>query len=677
MNAFKQIPFFRICIPFVTGILIAKIAELPAFHPVILPVVLLAAFLCFLSKEKTTVIKIIFLICTDIFLFVFAVNLLNLNAIRNDKAYFAKLLKADTTNKIIVEISDLPVETARFIKCELKVLEVNDNERYIPAKGKLIGYFRKSQQSDKINFGKILLINSRLLEIEEPKNPFEFDYKNYMANRQFHYVTFADSNAYAITDLPSGLPALWLAGLKTKQYILSSLKSSGLTPEAYAISAALLTGYSHDIDDTVMEAFAHSGTLHVLSVSGLHTGLIYLVLAFIFDLFDRKKKYKVLKFLFITVCLWFFALVTGFSAPVLRAVIMFNLLGFGKIFFRNDHRNQLNILCVSAFALLCYDPFLLFDIGFQLSYFAMFGILFFQPVFSKLWQPENKFSNYIWQSISASFAATLTTLPFTLFYFKQFPLWFFICNLVVVPATFLVLLLAALVVLKITKLSLVINLIIKGLFGFINLFNKPGAGFIDNIHFELMDALIVSLLLIIISGAIYYRSYRYAMFSFILILVLQVNGIISAFLAKDKNLFSVYQVNKREAYSVKNKMEVLTDSIEASHYNYHVKPHLISFNYPYVKQGPFNYVRAGNTEILCLTKKGLWPQCNYAFITGLVVSNNFALKEKDLELFKNLRTIIADGSNNSYTIKNLVVLCNKFGIEFYNTRQKGAYVTGL
>src|SRR6476620_11471941 len=140
----------------------------------------------------------------------------------------------------------------------------------------------------------------------------------------------------------------WQAGLSCKEFVLKSLKEGGLSAEAYGICAALLTGYDADIDSGIMEAFSHSGTLHVLSVSGLHTGLIYLVLSFLFDLADRRKNRKLLKFLFITFFLWGFALVAGFSAPVLRAVIMFNLLGFGKIFFRAGARHQVNILCVSA-----------------------------------------------------------------------------------------------------------------------------------------------------------------------------------------------------------------------------------------------------------------------------------------------------------------------------------------
>ncbi|MCW3076211.1 MAG: hypothetical protein JWO32_820, partial [Bacteroidetes bacterium] len=507
--------------------------------------------------------------------------------------------------------------------------------------------------------------------------PFEFDYKTYLSNRQIHYMSFIDSTSFAETTAPSPLSLWWRTGLYVKQYILNNLKNSGLTQEAYAISAALLTGYDHDINSSVMEAFSHSGTLHVLSVSGLHTGLIYVVLSFLFDLIDRKKNYKMGKFIFITCGLWFFALITGFSAPVLRAVIMFNLLGFGKIFFRNDFRNQINILLVSAFMLLFQDPYLLTDIGFQLSYFALFGILFFQPVFMNVWQPEKKYQVFVWQSVTASFAATLTTLPLTLFYFKQFPFWFFITNLLVVPATFGVLILALLVVLKINKVALIINAIIKFLIYFIGLFNVPLVGFIDNIHFQLWDALLLSLFIIGISMAVNYRSYKQLVFSFTVLIFWQINGLCISYFLKNENIFSVYHLKKQYAYSIKNKQVVQLSKLKTPDYNFHVKPHVNSFNYPVLKESAFNYVKYKDKCFLILNKKNRMPFCNYNEVSTLIISDNFDLRPRHLNNFAHLKTIVSDGSNNPYVIKHLAELCSKFDLVFYDTKTKGAYLETL
>ncbi|MBI2722860.1 MAG: ComEC family competence protein [Bacteroidetes bacterium] len=673
MFIFKDIPFLRICLPFVAGILVAVPLGLNAVAlPLFFVLVLIGVILTWLKSSSLN--KLLFFLCADAFLFCFAINLsYSCNIVKN-KAFYGLYAKKDSTNKMIVVIKDLPVQKQKFVKCELKVLKVKTKTGYKNTKGDLIGYFKNAQLTNQLQAGNVLLINSKLLEIESPKNPYEFDYKSYMAHRQVYYTTFIDSGAFAITPHAAPLSSLWLIGLKIKKHLLWNLKNSELDKNAYGICAALLTGYDDDIDTSVMEAFSHSGTLHVLSVSGLHTGLIYLVLSFLFDLIDRKKKYKIIKFVFITGCLWLFALVTGFSAPVLRAVIMFNLLGFGKIFFRSDYRNQINILLVSAFMLLCYNPFLIYNIGFLLSYFALFGILFFQPIFAKLWQPHTKITLLIWQSVTASFAATLSTLPFTLFYFKQFPLWFFICNLIVVPATFVILLMAILVVLKVTPVCKIINFIIIFLTSFINLFNREGAGYIDNIHFTAIDAILLSLLLIIITVGFYFRSYKYIIYSAIVLLCWQVNGLITSYNAKNKNYLTVYHLKKQNAFSIKNKKEVVINSIGIADFSFHVKPHLISFNNPSINGKAFNHVISRIKHFLIIDKQNLWPVTDYRNISVLVISNNCKVKATDLQQFNNLKTIVADGTNNRYTIKQLAKLCSKFGVEFFSTQSKGAYV---
>ncbi len=684
MRVLVNIPFLRICIPFIIGILIAIQFNLNAVSSLFLILALLIALIPWFLKKQTKLTKTVFLICLDVFLFCFAINLVSAARINTDENYYGNFLLPDKTNKLIVVINDLPIEKqnssngkAGFIKCQLTVLKVKKNEDYIHSKGNLIGYFKKTKGETKLQFGQTLVLNTKLIEIDDPKNPLEFDYKNYLKNRQIYHTCFVDSGDYENLNSASPLSFIWTIGLKCKKTILATLKNSALSQEAFSICAALLTGYDDEIDKPVMDAFSHSGTLHVLSVSGLHTGLIYLVLAFMFDLLDRKKKYPIFKFVFITLSLWFFALITGFSAPVLRAVIMFNLLGFGKIFFRNNFRNQINILLVSAFILLCYNPFLITDIGFQLSYFALFGILFFQPVFANIWQPENKILQYIWQSITASFAATLTTLPFTLFYFKQFPIWFFVCNLVVVPATFVILFMAILIIINIGKVTIVINFIVNFLIGFINLFNSPNVGFIDNIDFDWFDAILLSLCIILISVTLYYRSYKYLVYSLVIIILWQINNVFSSFQIKEKKLFAVYQIKKQAAYSFKNKRNVEINEVNKSDFNYHIKPHLISLNYPDLQKEGFNYFELNKLAVLILNRESFWPKVEYKNISTLVISNNFKLTAYDLENFGNLKLLVADGSNNTHVIRHLAKLCGKFGIEFYNTKEKGAYILNL
>jgi competence protein ComEC len=677
LKVFKNIPFFRICIPSVAGILLAVQFGFAPLNWLFLPALLAAAGIFLLTRPQTVLSKRLFLVCADIFLFCFGLHLVSEARATGSSDHYGNFVSADTSVNLLVMVNDMPVEKPNFIKCRLKVLGLQNAGGFRKASGEVIGYFKKKGWTGSLKFGDRLFVGTKLMEPEEPRNPEEFNYKAYLNNRQVFHLFFADSADVEKVNAGADISAIREFGIKVRSLCLRRLKSSELTKEAWSICAALLTGYDEEIETPVTEAFAHSGTLHVLSVSGLHTGLIYLMLAFLFDLFDRRRKYSIAKLLFITVSLWFFALVTGFSAPVLRAVIMFNLFGFGRIFFRNDHRNQINILLVSAFITLCYDPFLIRDIGFLLSYFALFGILSFQPVFAALWQPENRILKQTWTNVTASFAATLTTLPFTLFYFKQFPIWFFVCNLVVVPLTFVVLVLALLLVLNFSKAALLINPIIKFLLWFIGLFNTAGTGYIDLIDFTWLDAALLSVFIVFLSLTFYYRSFRFAALSLTLLMLWQLNGIVTSLAAKSVSQFAVYHIKKQTVCCVKNKTSAVLDTLSGAGFNYHVRPHLVTFNYPGLQRTPFNLVRAGRTGIVILRQRDSLPAVPPAGISVAVVANNFNFGARELRFFPEVRTIVADGTNNKRTLQQLAELCGKFGIEFYSTRHKGAFILKL
>ena len=676
-KAFTNIPFFRILIPFVLGLLLAISSSPNSSNIFVFILLILIALVLKFLKTQSTFTKRMFLVCLDVFFFLFAINLVSITNSSKQTNYYGNYLKKDSASFFIATINDLPVNKEKFVKCELTVNEIKTNSEYKKVKGTIIAYFKKSTNDSVLKAGTTLLINAKLLDVNAPQNPFEFDYKNYLYNKQIYHTAFVDVGAYDLLSTPMQLNAIWYSGLLMKQSILQKLKESALNENAYGICAALLTGYDDEIDKQVVEAFSHSGTLHVLSVSGLHTGLIYLVLSFMFDLIDKKRKYKIIKFLLITLLLWGFALITGFSAPVLRAVIMFNLLGFGKIFFRTDSRNQINILLVSAFLLLCYNPFFITDVGFLLSYFAMFGLLYFQPKLVLLWKPNNGIQNWLWQGTTASFAATLSTLPLTLFYFKQFPLWFFVCNLILVPASFVILILAFFIVLKFGFAAIFINHLTNWLIGFISFFNSSKFGFIDGVDFDFMDALFLSFLIITFSIFLNTKAYKQIVFCFVLFIVWQFYGLFSSFTAKNQSMFVVYQINKTNMALIKNKTNSVLNQFDSTQFNYHVKPHIISFNNSAFSVNDFNYFEMNNKRVLVLNKRNHWPAISNAKIDYLVLANNFNLSSAELEGFTSLKAIIMDGSNNNHSIKKSEELSRKFDIELIKTKQTGAYILNL
>ncbi|MDP1802891.1 MAG: ComEC/Rec2 family competence protein [Bacteroidota bacterium] len=677
IRVFTNIPFFRILIPFVIGILFSlqfypKPVNLLYFVFLIAAAVTLRFF-----KNQSTYLKRGFLICIDIFFFLLAFNLVHHTNVIEQKKYYGNYIQSDSSACLVVTINELPTQKEKFIKCRLRVNEVKTKTGYKKTEGTIFGYFKRSTSDQKLKAGSTFIIKTKLLAVSAPQNPYEFNYQNYLYNKHIYHTAFIDKDAYEVLNVPVQLNPIWYYGLLIKDHILQQLKNSKLSADAYGICAALLTGYDDEIDKQVVESFSHSGTLHVLSVSGLHTGLIYLVLSFLFDLIDKKRRYKLLKFIFITVLLWAFALITGFSAPVLRAVIMFNLLGFGKIFFRSDHRNQVNILLVSAFILLCYDPFFITDVGFLLSYFAVFGLLYFQPKLEANWQPENYLLKKFWQATTVSFAATIATLPLTLFFFKQFPLWFFICNILVVPASFVILLLSALIVFKMGFVAVLINYLVKGLIAFITFFNSAEYGFIDSIDFSFFDTIFLSFFIIVVTLSIQNRSYRLSVACLVLLIWWQLSALFLSFNSKTEDLLAVYQINKHHTLAVKNKQSTTLNALDSSNFMFHVKPHIISFNNTKLNVNEFNYVKKDDKQILILNKPNHWPDIPLAKISLLVLANNYRLSAKNLEAFSGLKTIVMDGSNNNFSIKKTEELCRKFDVELIKTKQRGAYILNL
>lgn len=675
MNVLRTIPFLRIILPFVLGILLGIFTK-PTIvtWPVLAVLFVVVSFLWFWggAKQKRTVLLVI-----DVFLFVYGINLVHLSDQSNHEQFYGHVIAKDSLVTSVVVIDEVPVSKQKFIKCSVRVLKVKVGKTFKNVDGNCLVYFKRSEKDSFIKVGSLLLIKSAFLEVPPPKNPLEFDYKNYLANKQVYHTLFVEPTAFvSLAEDKKVLNYFWRTGLVCKQILLHRLKNSPLTSDTYAVCAALLTGYDDEIDKSLVLSFSHSGTLHVLSVSGLHTGLIYLVLSFLFDLIDKKRRYKLTRFLLTTFLLWGFALVTGFSAPILRAVIMFTLLGLGKIYFRGGVSNQLNVLLVSAFILLSYNPFYLVDVGFLLSYFALVGLICFQPGLAALLKPEHKIINAVWQTTAASFAATISTLPFTLYYFKQFPIWFFVCNIVVIPATFVMLLLSLLVVVKVTPIALFLNFFMSFITWFIDLFNSPVYGFVDSIDFGITDAVFLTILILFLSISLMYRSVKYLRNAFLLLICWQLTALVFSFFCKNKSLVALYAVKGGNTLAVKNNTQVYINKIDTSEFNYHVKPHLTGLNNPEPHLLPeINFVDARYYRLLLLNKSGYFPDINPAAITCLVIGNNFKLTASELVNFRSLKMIVLDVSNSAYTVKRIRNLVKDHaGISIHDVKTSGAYV---
>lgn len=655
--------------PFLLGILISlqfnlnrnTFMFLSAVTAVILVVYLLG------KHSRNKVYGHILVIMTDLFLVLTGINCCyHYNAL-NDAGCYVNKIDTNAEQEWIARIKDLPVEKEKTYRLQTELMAVKKGERFEDATGVIQVYIKKPFRKDQIQPGHVFLMRGKLNAIGPPQNPHEFDYRRFMSDRNIFHVSFLDSQNVFLTGIMGGNPLLnW--GLRIKQNVIEILRDSELSKPAAEFCIALLTGYDDEISPETINAFAHSGTLHVLSVSGWHTGILYIVLVFLFNIIDKHNRYKGIRVIFLITALFLFTLMTGFSAPVLRAAIMLTLLSIGKYYFTYSVNNNINILAVSAFMILFFEPYLLRDAGFLLSYSAIIGIVCFEPAITGLWHLENKYLKRVWQLCSVSISAQLSTLPVTLYLFHQFPLWFVFSNLFIIPICSVIIYLSFLLIMKLKIVTALINSLCAFVFWMVRLTDVPVIGYADKIDFNFMDACLLISLIIFGSLFISKRSYANGLAMLICIITWQTLSVITVIGKKSSSSFSVYSINRSTAFDLKDRTKLFfCSNAGENNYAYHVKPNHTFYNYPDIYQLNVDYLRTGDFSLFNYKDPGQEKLLQFLKPEYLLVSNNVQIKNIPAAV----KLLIADASNSYRQTTQLREQCERSGIKFISIRESG------
>ena len=258
-------------------------------------------------------------------------------------------------------------------------------------------------------------------------NPHQFHYQNYLARRGIYQQVYLNKeDFFQLTPNASFLG--WIAGFR--KLIQESLRTEGFEKEEFAVINALLLGQRKEVSKELLSDYADAGAIHILAISGLHVGILLWMLSVLLKPLEFWKHGKLWKLVSILFVLWFFALLAGMSASVVRAVTMFTAVAIGQSLRRKN--SVVHSLVFSMFVLLLFKPMFLFDVGFQLSYLAIYGIVTLQPKNFLLWKPKWKLMGRFWQLTSVSLATQLSVLPLSLYYFHQFSGLFLVSNLIIV-----------------------------------------------------------------------------------------------------------------------------------------------------------------------------------------------------------------------------------------------------
>ena len=602
--------------------------------------------------------------------------------------WFGKNYKKE--NSLIVSLLEDPVEKTKTYKATASVDLVLRNDEFIKTKGTIILYFKKDSILSSLNYGSQLVIGKPLQEIKNSGNPGAFDYKRYALFQGITHQVYLKENEFEI--LPTTTKRFVNQFIKTsRSKVLSILRNNIKGEKELGLAEALLIGYKDDLDKTLVQSYSNTGVVHVIAISGLHLGLIYWVLTWFFKPL-QKRKLKWLRQIIILTGLWLFSLLAGAQPSVLRASVMFTCIVLGDSFERKS--SIYNSLALSAFLLLCINPYWLWDVGFQLSYAAVLSIvIFMQPIYHWFYV-RNKALDFIWKMNAVTLAAQILTIPIGIYHFHQFPANFLLTNFLAVPLSSFILLdeILLCIVSFVPPLAAFIGKIVSWLIWFMNSYIER----IEKLPFSLWDGLQISiaqtiLLLGVAAGFGFWlmekskTGFKYALVSLLGFVVLRT---VSFIRADNRQQLIVYNVGQKQAIDFIDGRKYLfaaDPELLADHFiqTFHLKPsrvlHRIAPAPGYDNyQHPENLLVYKNKKILLINEtKHFSPLKHKIPVDLLLVSDNPKLYFDNLSETFLIKQVVFDGSSPAWKINYWKKDCDSLHIPFHDVSEKGAFVMNL
>ncbi len=570
------------------------------------------------------------------------------------------------------------IEKEKSVKLYVDVISRDHNKTI----GESLVYLEKTKQSLALEYGDVLLVEGNFNSIKTNGNPEEFNYKDYLfKNHIYHQVYLKQQQWFKIGNRAN---PIFKTTYRTREFYSNLIDNSFLYPKNKAVLKALLLGQKEDLDRDTLRTYSSAGAMHVLAVSGLHVGIIMLMLMFIFKPIKRLKFGKSIYVLLIVFCLWFYAFLTGLSPSVLRSALMFSFVVIGAEIERETSIYQ--SILVSAFVLMVIDPLVIFKVGFQLSYLAVLGIVYLQPKIYNLIYIKFKFLDYLWKITSVSIAAQIATFPLGLFYFHQFPNYFFISNLIVIPLAggILGLGLAYMVLFNIPFINHFVLLFLDYLLSFLNFCVEK----VEQLPYSILWGISISwyetifiyaILLFLIFGFTLHKAKLFLMSLGLTVSLLGVFMFNNYLLNQHRQLI-VYNVDKEVAFDVfygKNNYFFASDSL---YQNDEKMLFNIKHNWFKIRQNenPYRFVSLDKLKHNVLNiGKTTWSILNHSkqlYVTDFVIIGAVNKIDKNyLEALKNCSATLIISNNCSYNAKKYIIESypNKL---IFDLKEKGAFI---
>lgn len=434
-------------------------------------------------------------------------------------------------------LTEYPLEKDKSFRAVIRLTE---------PKIKVLAYFEKSEILPFVEPGSVVWFRGKPEILRQTGNPFEFNYPAYLIRNRIGHRIYLKSADFRFLQTPK-IPNLAERSLIIRDRLLKIIERSGLKGEVFHLVSAVSLGAREELEPETTQSFSKTGVTHVLAVSGMNVGIIFVVLDWMLRFLKRKKGGIILRTLLILSAVWGYALITGLSASVLRAAAMFSFIVIGKSLSRDP--NIYNTLAASAFVLLCFNPELVYDVGFQLSYAAVFSIVYFHPFlyglcYFKYWIPDQ-----IWILVTVSVAAQIGTLPFLLHYFHQFPTWFLLANLLVIPLVTVILYLSF-IVFAVAPVIPLLGVLFTRILGWAGEGMLFSVRFVERLPYSVLEGIypsdfmlgMIVLLTVLVAVCIVYRSRQVLALAFALTIIILLFNDLTEFKRLSQNEIIIFNV---------------------------------------------------------------------------------------------------------------------------------------
>ncbi|OEK07379.1 competence protein [Flavivirga aquatica] len=601
---------------------------------------------------------------------------INLHNQKNFSSHYTHQVskQKDTPKTITFRIREVLKSGNFYDKYIIDVLKINDKV----SKGKSLLNIQKDTLQKTLKVDATFISKTVFKNLASPLNPNQFDYKSYLDKKYIYHQLFI--NNQSLLNGKSDTHTLFGLASTIRQYINKKLKLYRFKPNELAIINALLLGQKQDISKKVYTSYTNAGAVHILAVSGLHVGIILIILSLIFKPIEGLKYGKFIKTTLLVVFLWCFALIAGFSPSVTRSVTMFSIITIALNLKRPT--NIYNTLAISMFVILLFKPLFLFDVGFQLSYLAVFAIITVDPFLYKKWKPKYWITDKLWHTFTITISAQLGIIPISLFYFHQFPSLFFISNLVIIPFLGIILGLGILIILL--SIFNILPEFIANIYGgiislmnaFVNWVSNQEFFLFKDISFSLVHVLVSYLLIISFFRLLIKRNYSTLKLFLVAILITQIAFVFknyskhsNEFIVFHKSRYSLLGNTSHNKITVANDFDSLTKVKDNIIKNYTIENHIT-----HIKDGLFQSVyQINDKRLLVIDSLGIYNIKSFKPDYVLLRQSPKINLNRLIDSIKP-KYIIADGSNYKSYIERWLTICKKRKLPFHQTSKKGAFI---